>query len=379
MNARYIEPGIVQVLPGIFRVKVRVRVNGRVVERNANVSGTRDEARERRYKLKRELCAGMPAGSLKFSFTTLDDALRIYREKRGPFSVHHERIIKRVENDLGSASLAGFAERFDEYLRLLKSTPLKSGKPRSPANINRPIEIVKAVFSICHALGLLKTNPLNNVRYPEVKEIPRDVTISDEDHRKLIEVALKDPRTAHLADAINYAMQVPIRRSELVNMKVEDIDLDGSFPAVRVRNGTTKNDAGTWKPIPPDMLDFFMRRKREARSREEPVFGRIVQGDRNDRSGDNARFVGLGDFKHAWDTVRKETGLLHIRFHDTRHVSATNLIDNGTPEQVVMTVAGWKTNMLKTYYHRDSKKALGLVCFGRGYRSSDVKALMRVA
>jgi hypothetical protein len=45
-------------------------------------------------------------------------------------------------------------------------------------------------------------------------------------------------------------------------------------------------------------------------------------------------------------------------------MAATALIDNGTPEQVVMTVANWKTNMLRNYYHREPKKALELVRFG---------------
>lgn len=50
-------------------------------------------------------------------------------------------------------------------------------------------------------------------------------------------------------------------------------------------------------------------------------------------------------------------------FHDTRHISAATLVDNGTPKQVVMRVTGWKTNMLLTYHSRSDRKALGLVRF----------------
>ena len=365
MNARLKEPGIEQVKPGKYRIAIRIRINGKIIERREIVSGTKEKARDRRYFLKRELREAKPAGSLKLPFKTFADALRIYREKRGPFSVEYEGSIKRVENDLGAAPLEGFEDRFEEYIRIFRITPSKRGNLRSPAAINRPIEIVKAVFSTLYALGLIKTNPINKVRFPEVKEIPRDITISEEDRKELIKAALKNPRTAHLADAINYAMQVPIRRSELVNMKIEDVDLFGASPSVRVRNGTTKNDMGTWKPIPPDMMAFFIRRKNEAKSKDEPVFGRIISGGRNDRSGENSCFVGLGDFKHSWDTIRREAKLPLIHFHDTRHVSATNLIDNGTPERVVMSIAGWKTNMLSTYYHREPKRALELVCFSR--------------
>lgn len=126
------------------------------------------------------------------------------------------------------------------------------------------------------------------------------------------------------------------------------------------------------------MMDFFKRRKNEAGSPEESVFGRMINGTHKDRSGRNSRFVGLGNFFRAWNTVRRKANLSHIHFHDTRHVSATDLIDNGTPEQVVMTVAGWKTNMLKTYYHREPKRALELVRFGKKCED-DVKTQMKQA
>lgn len=378
MNARIKEPGIEQLAPGKYRVTVRVRVSGKIVERRENVNGSKEQARERRHQLKREIRERKPAGSLKFPFKTFADALRIYREKRGPFSIGYTQTLLRVEKEVGTFPLEHFEDRFEEYIRLYKVTPSKREKLRSPSAMNRPIEIVKAVFSTCYALGLFKNNPISNVRFPEVKEIPRDVTISEADRKKLIETALKNKRTEHLSNAINYAIQVPIRRSELVNMKVDDIDLFGVPPSVRIRNGTTKNDLGTWKPIPPDMMEFFIRRKKEARSKEEFVFGRFVKGDRKDRSGENEHFIGLGNFKNAWNTVRTEAKLPLIHFHDTRHVSATNLIDNGTPEQVVMTIAGWKTNMLKTYYHREPKRALELVCFARKCED-DVKTQMQKA
>ena len=49
--------------------------------------------------------------------------------------------------------------------------------------------------------------------------------------------------------------------------------------------------------------------------------------------------------------------------HDLRHVAATRMVNDGTPEQVVMQVAGWKTNLLRVYYNRNPMKALELVRF----------------
>jgi integrase len=378
MNARITDSGIEHVSPGKYRVKVRVRVNGKIVERHEIVDGKKEHARERQYQLRRELKEKKPVGSLKFPFKTFSDAIRIYLEKRSPLSSYYVASIRAIEKELGSVPLETFADHFEEYMRIVKVTPSKRGTPRSPAAINRPIEIAKAVFSLCCDLGLIKDNPVTKARFPEMEEIPRDISITEEERKRLIEAALRNPRTAHLADVINYAMQVPIRRSELVNMKIADIDICSFPPSVRIRNGTTKNDRGIWKPIPPDMLDFFIKRKNEAVNKEEPVFGRIINGTSKDRSGNNKRFAGLGDFKHSWRTIRQEAGLPDIHFHDTRHVSATNLIDNGTPEQVVMTIAGWKTNMLKTYYHREPRRSLELVRFYRNCEDN-VKMCMQKA
>lgn len=62
---------------------------------------------------------------------------------------------------------------------------------------------------------------------------------------------------------------------------------------------------------------------------------------------------------------------MDFRLHDTRHASATRLVDNGTPEQVVNEIAGWKTNMLRTYYRRAGKKSLSLVRFHPGNNLQD--------
>jgi integrase len=130
-------------------------------------------------------------------------------------------------------------------------------------------------------------------------------------------------------------------------MTVDDLDLFNSV--IRIRNGETKNGAGLWKPIPPDMREYF----RSIPAGCKYLFYRQEKDC----------YCGLGDFKNAWKHCLKLAGIFDFRFHDTRHCSASALIDNGTPEQVVMTIAGWKTNMLRTYYHREPKKTLELVRF----------------
>jgi len=363
-------PGIVPVGPGRYRVVCRIRKGGEIAHKQETIDGTVEQAKALFERFKTELRTGAPVGSLKSSVSTFGEVLGIYGEKNGPFSPAYTHLVEKVKRELGAVLVDQFAERFESDLRLLKQTKTKRGGLPSCHLLNRRIEVARAAFGVAVAVGVVEKNPVTRQRFPEKREIPRDVSITEDDRANLIAAAREGKRTKHLADALNYALQVPIRKGEIVNMQVQDVDLFSK--CVRVRNGTTKNDQGTYKPIPPDMVEYFTRRVREGKP-EEPVFFRLVKGSRGDRSGAAVRVAPLGDFKGAWHTVRKAANLPDLRIHDTRHVSATAMVDAGTPEQVVMSVANWKTNMLRTYYHRDPKKALELVRFG-GQRDSVVIA-----
>jgi len=60
----------------------------------------------------------------------------------------------------------------------------------------------------------------------------------------------------------------------------------------------------------------------------------------------------LGDTAGGWQ------GLIFLHLHDLRHISATDLIIlKGIPEREVMGIAGWKSNMLGTYFSMNSRRA----------------------
>lgn len=341
--------GLKQLGPSKWWVVARVRKNGRVVHRERTIEGTKEAAKSLREVLKRKIReeGKVPGSSLISSaLKTFKDILLLYKEKRGPFSRACEALIKTLVTDLGDIPLNMFPDRFEQYIRILRSTKSKRKKLRSSQAINRPIQVVKAAYNLVVALGLVESNPITKYRFPKLPEIPRDVTLSNEEKGRLLDLAQRE--TPHLEPILRFALQVPCRKSELVNMTRKDLDLDSNV--IRVRCGTTKNDAGIWKPIPPGMVGYF----RELPKETEYLFFR------QDKNGYHC----LGDFKKAWKRLRKLAGCEHVHFHDTRHMSATDLVDRGTPERVVMAVAGWRTNMLRTYYHREPKKELELVQWG---------------
>ncbi len=350
-----------------WKVVARVRVDGKIVARKVTIHGSKEEAKARLESLKAEIrasAAGFCSVKALHELSTFKDVLdfhRIHGEK-APFSEEHLKKIDLVEKEIGDFPLGEFAARFEHYYHLLRTGVSKvTGRPLGPGAVNRRVEIAIAAFETARRLKKIPSSPISSEMFPKLRETPRDVMIDPEKQREVLNKAATNARTAHLVEVLDFLMQVPCRKSEVVRMKIQDIDQINQ--CVRVYSGTTKNDAGTWKPIPPSLREYFARRVKEAKSIDEPIFGRRVSGSRSDRTGENSRFVPLGDFKRAWDTIRKEAGIGNVRIHDTRHVSATSLIDNGTPEQVVQMIAGWKTDMLKTYYNRSPKRGLSLVRF----------------
>lgn len=348
----------------LYSLDVHVRQHGR---KRKMFTGTKAQAEERYLQLKKEL---REAGSFKSSLTfteikTFGDLLKIFKEKRSECSNSHLDKIKLLENDLGSIDLPFFPDRFERYLKILRTTNSeRTLKPRSNPCINRLVEIVRAAFNLGVSLGLVGINPITKARFVRLKELPRDIVLSDLEKQNLLNVV--DREAPHLSFILRFAFQVPCRRSELVGMKKEDLDLINN--TIRIKAKDSKNDKGCWKPIPPEMVDYFRNLPKET----DYLFFRKVE----DKKTGQVEYFGLGQFQRAWRRCLKLTGLKGFHFHDTRHMAATALIDNGTPEQVVMTVANWKTNMLRNYYHREPKKTLELVRFypQRGHFVDTLKA-----
>ena len=220
-----------------------------------------------------------------------------------------------------------------------------TGRKLTASSLNYFRSMVSAVLNLAVKTKVIKESPLNLAIWPKGRQNVRDRFLDHIEVQRLLNVL--EANAPHLLPIVKFALLVPCRKAELVGMKQEDLDLFHN--AIRVHNGTTKNEDGTWKPIPPELLSYF----RTIPPESPYLFFRKEKGE----------YLPLGDFKRAWTRCLKLAGIRNFRFHDTRHIAATNMVDAGTPERAVMDIAGWRTNMLSTYYKSSSKKALALVKF----------------
>lgn len=324
---------------------VRIWFDGSEYRRREHFVGGKKAADERFQCIKKELRATAAAKpcSLKV-IQTFGQALEYYYAVKKD-SLVSEAAFNRMQRELGSISIHEIQERFRAYwLNLKRTRSRQTGDFLAPSTVNHYTVMAKAALNMCVKDGLLEKNPLQHIEI--LKVIPRDVTLSEIDRQRLLNVV--DQEAKHLSAITRFALAVPCRKMELVDLKRDDLDLFNG--AVRVRHENAKGDNGSWKPIPPELHEYF----KNLRPDTEYLFYREVNG----------KPVRLGNFRRAFGRCLKIAGIRDWHFHDFRHEAATALLNAGNPEQVVCQIAGWKSgNMIRTYYHKDGLHAVRSVIF----------------
>lgn len=350
MTYRKREPGIRPTKNG-WCVDARIRVNGKIVHRRRTLEGTKERAREVLAEMKREIRGAKSAECSLTVLATFSDVLSIYREKKNKHLAPDISRIDKLSADLGKVPLAAFPDRFEAYLKLYRSSPLakyndtvKKGKLPSNATVNRLIEMVRASFTLAVELELLKVNPITKARFPKAKESPRNRYLNEDERRRLLNVI--EARAPYLLPIVRYSLLVPCRKGELVKLPRE------AYNAFTNQIFVPDSKAGISinKPVPPEMKDYFIKG--------------IPAGCpwlffRQEKDG----FHSLGDFKKAFRSCVKAAGLQNVRVHDLRHVAASDLCALGNSEREIMDIAGWKTPMLSTYWHKDSMRSAANIKF----------------
>ena len=345
-----------QLKSGLWLLDVRIKRHGIQYRKRLRVRAGEKEATARFHEIKKELREQADAeGSLTLSerLKTFGQALDWYYRARKDNLVSPSAF-KSLKNDLGDVPLSEIKHKFKEYwLCLRRARSRQTGEYLAPSTVNHYTITAKAALNMCVKDGLLESNPLKHIEI--LKVIPRDIYLSALDRQRLLNVI--DREAPHLSAIVRFALDVPSRKSELVQLRREDLDLLSN--SIRVRHQNAKGDNGSWKPIPPGMTTYF----------QTLPPGTEYLFYRRDWRG---KFLPLGNFHRAWKRCLRLAGISDFHFHDTRHIAASDLLNAGNPEQLVCQIAGWKSgNMIKQYYHKDGLRAVQNIVFPgqKGYTS----------
>lgn len=241
----------------------------------------------------------------------------------------------------------------------------KGGK-LSPATIFYHYRILNNIFNFAVECQLLKKSPLEGVKKPKVTEKEIEVYTEEEAYHLL--ECLENEESLSWKVLIKLAITTGLRRSELLGLEWEHVNLDAGTIAVRQGLTYTKGDGYIVGPLKtrgsnrtvsiPDSLVRDLR-KLKLRKQEE----RMAAGELWYQLNGKEHFFLFSDYrgkpfnptsvKNWWQRFIKRHSLKYINFHALRHTSATLLINQGVHAKVIAERLGHsdiKTTM-NTYGH----------------------------
>lgn len=212
--------------------------------------------------------------------------------------------------------------------------------------------------------GDTRPSPFDHVKAP-VARAPRVPVLREVEVDRLL-AACHGTSYQALRDRAIIALLVSagLRRSELADLLVGDVDVVGR--RVRIREG--KGDTDAWVPFGQVAADA-LRHYERARAKHRDAGLEVQVGTRSDRlrSGSpyflvdprGGRYGGITGYTVANIVGRRaaEAGLEHVHPHQLRHTFAHQLLAAGVDQGDVMTLGRWRSPAVMARYGADMREA----------------------
>jgi integrase len=204
----------------------------------------------------------------------------------------------------------------DHRLSLVKADTVR----RELAIVRHCLEVARNEWGFA-----LPTNPMQQVKLPRAGN-PRERRVNHGELEKLL-AACKTSRCRWLPAIIQLAVETGMRRSELLAMRWEDVDLKAR--TVLLRN--TKNGLPRTVPLSTEALNVI---------KDTP------------RCGDTVFVVSANALRLAWERLKRRAGVSGLRFHDLRHEAVSGFFEKGLNVPEVAMISGHRDlRMLFRYTH----------------------------
>ncbi|MCI0660640.1 MAG: site-specific integrase [Acidobacteria bacterium] len=203
------------------------------------------------------------------------------------------------------------------------------GKERSPASVNREIELLSRILTMAVDNDLIETNPCRKVRKLRLDN-RRIRYLSVEEEERLM--AALTGRKAHLRPLVILAINTGMRRGELFSLTWEKVDFTRNV--IYVSN--TKSGKDRVVPMNQTVRDELIRMSEQADG--EFVFV-------SKRTGLN-----LTETKKGFNAACQDAGIKNFRFHDLRHTAGTRLADAGADAFTIKEILGHSSIQTSAIY-----------------------------
>ena len=171
----------------------------------------------------------------------------------------------------------------------------------------------------------LPSNPIEQVQIPSPHKPRKRRLLGDEKERLLTTAATQ--RNIYIAPIIEFAIETGMRRSEMLNLRWVDVDLDSGFAFLF----DTKNGDDRRVPLTKTASGVLLRLPKQ-NDKVFPISATCV--------------------RQAWERCRNKAGIADLRFHDLRHEAVSRFFEMGMSVPEVALISGHKdVRQLFRYTH----------------------------
>jgi integrase len=244
--------------------------------------------------------------------------------------MEHARAVKTASAALrDESSLTHLKPFFGEYpLRKIHSglvqryidqrmTKKEDGSRIRPATVNREQTTLSAMFREAVKRRLTDKNPVRGIRQlPENNTVVRYLTDDEE-------IELFKELSEHLKPIVTTALNTGMRKSELLGLRWEEVDLEQRLICIK----NAKNHKKRYIPINDVVLEVMNEQRRHDKDAEHVFPSRRSKNHWKNVDG-------------AWQRAVRRAKIVNFRFHDLRHTFASRLIRKGVPIKAVQELLG---------------------------------------
>jgi integrase len=206
--------------------------------------------------------------------------------------------------------------------------------------INRELAVLTKMLRLAFEHGKLLRLPI--IR--KLKEPPPRSGFFEREAFTTVRAALHPDLqvAATIAYAYGWRMQ-----SEVLTLERRHVDLRAG--TLRLDPGQTKNDDGRVAVLVPE-LKTTLTAQLERVEQLSRRLGRVVPWLFPHLRGRH-RGQRIQDFRKAWESACAAAGVSGMLRHDLRRTAVRNMVNQGVPERVAMTVTGHRTRSVFDRYH----------------------------
>lgn len=208
----------------------------------------------------------------------------------------------------------------------------------APSTANLLYRSASRFFGWCEAEGIVETSPMARMHAPKAPAVPVPVLTPEQVQAMLDACRGRDFRSRRDACIIAMLAGLGLRRAELGNLRVDDVDRDQQRVYV-VGKGDRGRFVSYGAPVARHIDAYARIRARHPAASSEAFLLGVTR-----------RPFGPSGVGQAVANRAEQAGLGRVHPHQFRHTLAHNWLASGRSETDLMTVTGWTSRQMLSRY-----------------------------